>query len=420
LSSSEQDTSGKWLDPESKGETGKRRGADTTGRSMDPENKGERTVGDGQAEASGSASDEEFGGEIVEPEKDAEAGAAVGDVDFEEAASDGKVDVQSVVRDSGVDEVIEEINSALVGLDKVKRRIREISALLVIDRLREQMDLGSERPTLHMSFTGSPGTGKTTVALRMANILHRLGYVEKGQLVSVTRDDLVGQYVGHTAPKTKEVVKKAYGGVLFIDEAYYLHRPDNERDYGQEAIEVLLSVMESDRQKLVVIMAGYKEPMDDFFLANPGMGSRIAHHIHFPDYAPDELMQIAEMMVGGQGYELDDEAKAAMREYVERRVEQPRFANGRSIRNAIERARMRQALRLFDSGNKLTKEDLVTITSEDIRQSSVFSDTDEEGPEDSDEDPSGDDSDDDQSEDDSEGDSEDQSEETAGASTRDS
>jgi len=290
----------------------------------------------------------------------------------------------------------------------------------VIDRLREQMDLRSERPTLHMSFTGSPGTGKTTVALRMANILHRLGYVEKGQLVSVTRDDLVGQYVGHTAPKTKEVVKKAYGGVLFIDEAYYLHRPDNERDYGQEAIEVLLSVMESDRQKLVVIMAGYKEPMDDFFLANPGMGSRIAHHIHFPDYAPDELMQIAEMMVGGQGYELDDEAKAAMREYVERRVEQPRFANGRSIRNAVERARMRQALRLFDSGNKLTKEDLVTITSEDIRQSSVFSDTDEEGPEDSDEDDSGDDSDDDQSEDDSGDDSEDQSEETAGASTRDS
>ncbi len=378
-----EDTTGRWLDPESKGETGKKRGADTTGRSLDPESKGEKTVGNGQAKAGGGGgSDEEFSGEVVEPDEDAEAGAAVGDVDFDEAVSDGKADVQTIVRDSGVDEVIEEINRELVGLDKVKRRIREISALLVIDRLREQMDLGSERPTLHMSFTGNPGTGKTTVALRMAAILLRLGYVDKGQLVAVTRDDLVGQYVGHTAPKTKEVVKKAIGGVLFIDEAYYLHRPENERDYGQEAIEVLLSVMESERKNLVVIMAGYKEPMDSFFLANPGMGSRIAHHIHFPDYTPDQLMQIAEMMVDGQGYELDDDAKEALQEYIERRVEQPRFAHGRSIRNAIERARMRQALRLFDSGSELTKEDLITITSEDIRQSSVFSDTEEEAPED--------------------------------------
>ena len=330
----------------------------------------------------GSSSNEEFGGEVVSPDKGAKRGSAVESVDFEEAVSDGKADVQSIVRDAGVDEVIEEINRELVGLEKVKRRIREISALLVIDKLRDQMGLKSERPTLHMSFTGSPGTGKTTVALRMASILHRLGYVEKGQLVVVTRDDLVGQYVGHTAPKTKEVVKKAIGGVLFIDEAYYLHRPENERDYGQEAIEVLLQVMESERQNLVVIMAGYKEPMDSFFLANPGMGSRIAHHIHFPDYTPDELMQIAEMMVDQQGYKLDDEARTALREYIERRVQQPRFAHGRSIRNAIERARMRQALRLFESGTELTKEDLITITSEDIRQSSVFSDTDEEAPED--------------------------------------
>ena len=232
-----------------------------------------------------------------------------------------------------------------------------------------------------MSFTGSPGTGKTTVALRMASILHRLGYIEKGQLVSVTRDDLVGQYVGHTAPKTKDVVQRAKGGVLFIDEAYYLHRPENERDYGQEAIEVLLSVMESERQNLVVVMAGYKDRMDDFFGANPGMGSRVAHHIDFSDFSADELLQIGQLMVDQQGYELSEDAVGAFRDYIERRLEQPRFAYGRSIRNAIERARMRQATRLFDSGEKLTKEDLVTIEAEDIRQSSVFSDTEEEPPE---------------------------------------
>jgi probable Rubsico expression protein CbbX len=269
-----------------------------------------------------------------------------------------------------------------------------MAALLVIDRLREQLDLSSTRPTLHMSFTGSPGTGKTTVALRMASILHRLGYVDQGHLVAVTRDDLVGQYVGHTAPKTKDVVKKATGGVLFIDEAYYLHRPENERDYGQEAIEVLLQVMESERENLVVIFAGYKDRMEDFFRANPGMGSRVAHHIDFPDYTPDELMQIAELMVDQQGYELSDEAKEAFYEYIERRVEQPRFAHGRSVRNAIERARMRQALRLFDSGEKLSKEDLITIEADDIRKSSVFSDTWEEAPPDQSEDEGEDESED--------------------------
>ncbi|PZS13309.1 MAG: CbbX protein, partial [Solirubrobacterales bacterium] len=234
----------------------------------------------------------------------------------------------------------------------------------------------------HMSFTGNPGTGKTTVALRMASILHRLGYIEKGQLVSVTRDDLVGQYVGHTAPKTKDVVKRALGGVLFIDEAYYLHRPENERDYGPEAIEVLLQVMESERENLVVIMAGYKDRMEQFFQANPGMGSRVAHHIHFPDYKADELMEIAELMIAKQGYEISDDGAQALLDYIERRLDRPRFAYGRSIRNAIERARMRQAMRLFESDRKLTKADLVTIEADDIRQSSVFTDTEEEEPED--------------------------------------
>ncbi|MDQ3629677.1 MAG: AAA family ATPase [Actinomycetota bacterium] len=295
-------------------------------------------------------------------------------MDFSEAVADGEADIQSVVRDARVDEVLEEINRELIALKPVKQRIRDIAALLVIDRLRGEMGLGSEAPTLHMSLTGSPGTGKTTVAFRMAEILHRLGYIERGHLVSVTRDDLVGQYVGHTAPKTKDVVKRALGGVLFIDEAYYLHRPENERDYGQEAIEVLLQVMESERQNLVVLMAGYEGPMEEFFQANPGMGSRVAHHIRFPDYDVDELLQIAQLMVDKQGYEMSEEGERALRDYIERRLEQPRFAHGRSIRNAIERARMRQATRLFESQGKLTKKDLITLEADDILQSSVFDD----------------------------------------------
>ena len=347
------------------------RGKDTTGRPLDPE---------AQAENGGDKDSEEFQGREIRPDDDAKTGAAVDSVDFSDAVTNGKADVGTVVRDSRIQEVLDELDNELVGLKKVKQRIREIAALLVIDRLRSEMDLATEPPTLHMSFTGSPGTGKTTVALRIAAILHRLGYIEKGQLIAVTRDDLVGQYVGHTAPKTKEAVKRSLGGVLFIDEAYYLHRPENERDYGQEAIEVLLQAMETHREEFVVVMAGYKEPMNDFFLANPGMGSRIAHHIDFPDYTPEELMQIADMMFDRQTYQLSDEAREAFLEYIERRVEQPRFAHGRSIRNAIDRARLRQAMRLFDSEGELSKDDLVTIEAEDIRQSSVFSDTDEEAP----------------------------------------
>jgi probable Rubsico expression protein CbbX len=272
----------------------------------------------------------------------------------------------------GVHEVLAEIDRELVALAPVKTRIREIAALLVIDRLRADAGLVAARPSLHMSFTGNPGTGKTTVALRMAEILHRLGYVERPRVTSVTRDDLVGQYVGHTAPKTKEVLKRAYGGVLFIDEAYYLHRPDNERDYGQEAIEILLQVMEAERERLVVILAGYKDRMEDFFRSNPGMGSRVAHHIDFPDYAPEELMAIARLMLSQREYELDDGGEAALWRYVERRMRQPRFANARSIRNAIDRARLRQAGRLFEREDTLTREDLVTIAADDILRSSVF------------------------------------------------
>jgi probable Rubsico expression protein CbbX len=347
------------------------RGRDTHGRPLDPEER---------AQEARDKESEGFAGREIGPEDGAKAGAALESVDFSDAVSNGKADVETVVRDSRIQEVLDELDNDLIALQSVKQRIREIAALLVIERLRKEMELATEPPTLHMSFTGSPGTGKTTVALRMASILHRLGYIEKGQLIAVTRDDLVGEYVGHTAPKTKEAVKKSLGGVLFIDEAYYLHRPENERDYGQEAIEVLLQAMETHREEFVVVMAGYKDPMNDFFLANPGMGSRIAHHIHFPDYTPEELMQIADLMFERQTYELSDGAREAFLDYIRHRVEQPRFAHGRSIRNAIDRARMRQAMRLFDSGSQLTKEDLVTIEDEDIRQSSVFSDTEESEP----------------------------------------
>jgi probable Rubsico expression protein CbbX len=358
------------------------RGLDTTGRPLDPQvqdGPGSGTRGFGSRDRGSPSFSDEFGGRVVRPAAGARRGSAVKAVDFSGAVSDGEADVQSVVRTSRVRDVLEEIDRDLIAMQPVKRRIREIAALLVIDRLREEMGLSSQRPTLHMSFTGSPGTGKTTVALRMAGILHRLGYIEKGHLVSVTRDDLVGQYVGHTAPKTKDVVKRALGGVLFIDEAYYLHRQENERDYGQEAVEVLLQVMESERQDLVVVMAGYKDRMEEFFQANPGMGSRVAHHIGFPDYDVDELLEIARLMVDRQGYAMSDDADRALRGYIEVRVQRPRFAHGRSIRNAIERARMRQATRLFDCNRKLTKRDLVTIEPDDILQSSVFSDT-EEGP----------------------------------------
>jgi probable Rubsico expression protein CbbX len=354
------------------------RGLDTTGRPLDPQPEDEparRARGFGAGERGSPSFSDEFGGRVVRPADGARTGSAVESIDFSGAISQGEADVQSVVRASRVHEVLEELDLELIALEPVKRRIHEIAALLVIDRLREEMGVRSQRPTLHMSFTGNPGTGKTTVALRMASILHRLGYIDKGHLVSVTRDDLVGQYVGHTAPKTKDAVKRALGGVLFIDEAYYLHRQENERDYGQEAVEVLLQVMESERNDLVVVMAGYEDRMEEFFQANPGMGSRVAHHIQFPDYDVDELLDIARLMVDRQGYAMSEDATGALRAYIERRIERPRFANGRSIRNAVERARMRQATRLFHSNRKLTKSDLVTIETEDILASSVFTDT---------------------------------------------
>lgn len=267
------------------------------------------------------------------------------------------------------------LDEELVGLAPVKSRIREIAALLLIDKLRRSLDITSANPGLHMSFTGSPGTGKTTVGLKMADILYQLGYVEKGHLLTVTRDDLVGQYIGHTAPKTKEVLKKAMGGVLFIDEAYYLYKPDNERDYGSEAIEILLQVMENQRDEIVVILAGYKAPMDKFYESNPGLSSRITNHIDFPDYSVEELLKISKLMLEDQQYQLTPDAERALADYIRRRKEKPLFANARSVKNALDRARMRQANRIFDSrGQVLTKKELVNLEAQDILQSTIFND----------------------------------------------
>ena len=291
-----------------------------------------------------------------------------------EAKTITEVNLKEDFQASGVADILTELDNSLIGLKPVKTRIKETASLLLVDKAREKLGLVNESPTLHMSFSGNPGTGKTTVALKMANLLFRLGYVRKGHLVTVTRDDLVGQYIGHTAPKTKEVLKKAMGGVLFIDEAYYLYRPENERDYGQEAIEILLQVMENNRDDLVVILAGYKDKMDKFFESNPGFRSRIAHHIEFPDYSNNELLEIAEVMVASMNYEFNEESKKAMAEYIKIRKKQPHFANARSIRNAIDRVRLRQANRVFNnSEGPIGASFLSQIEDVDIRQSRVFS-----------------------------------------------
>jgi len=288
--------------------------------------------------------------------------------------ADAVVDLAGARQGSGVDEVLAALDTELVGLAPVKTRIREIAALLLVDAERSRFGLTTSRPSLHMSFTGDPGTGKTTVALRMADLLKRLGYLQRGHLVAVTREELVGQYVGHTAPRTREVLKRAMGGVLFIDEAYYLYRAGNERDYGQEAIEILLQVMENQRQDLVVILAGYSGRMDTFFQANPGMSSRIAHHIDFPGYSLDELERIGTLMVGQAGYRLSPDAESVFRDYLARRMTQSRFANARSVRNAVERARLRHASRLFDLPATLSLEDLMRLEPADFLASRVFRD----------------------------------------------
>jgi probable Rubsico expression protein CbbX len=308
----------------------------------------------------------------------ARPGAAAPDVVEPEPAGptplppDARVDLASQEQVLRIAALLDRLEREFVGLAPVKDRVREIAALLLVDRLRQDFGLASSRPSLHMCFTGSPGTGKTTLATHMGELLKELGYLRTGQLVSVTRDDLVGQYVGHTAPKTKEVLKRAMGGVLLIDEAYYLYRPENERDYGQEAIEILLQVMEAQREDLVVILAGYADRMDVFFRSNPGMASRIAHHIDFPDFTLEELLRIAGTMLDREQYRMDDGATEAFAEYVRLRMAQPRFANARSIRNAIDRLRLRQARRLVAAGGVIARDDLMEISAADVRASRVF------------------------------------------------
>ena len=283
------------------------------------------------------------------------------------------IDLNSVYQDSDVESAIALLDEELVGLAPVKSRVSEIASLLVVEKLRNQVGLQAQPPSLHMSFTGNPGTGKTTVALRMADILKKLDYVRKGHLVACTRDDLVGEFIGHTAPKTREMIKKAMGGVLFIDEAYFLYRPENERDYGKEAIEILLQAMEDHRDDFVVILAGYEKEMGKFFGANPGMASRVAHHIDFPDYDDEELVQIADRMLVTMQYQLSEGAKTALSEYISLRRQRPNFSNARSIRNALDRCRLRQAKRLFDGRKEsITRDDLATIKEEDLRASRVF------------------------------------------------
>jgi probable Rubsico expression protein CbbX len=310
----------------------------------------------------------------VTEETAAEADARKRDEDA--LPADATVDLAEVRREAGVDEVLDALDRELVGLAPVKERLRELASLLIVDRVRERFGVATARPTLHMCFTGNPGTGKTTVAQRIGDLLHGLGFLRRGHLVTATRDDLVGQYVGHTAPKTKEIVGKAFGGVLFIDEAYYLHRPGNERDYGGEAIEILLQAMEDHRDDFVVVLAGYADRMDTFFSANPGMQSRIAHHVDFPDFSVPELGIIAESMATEQGLTFSDDAREALREYLALRVEQPWFAGARSVRNGLDRARMRQARRLAEGGGanglRVGLDDLVTLHAQDLRASRVF------------------------------------------------
>ncbi|QSR86926.1 CbbX protein [Candidatus Methylacidiphilum infernorum] len=282
------------------------------------------------------------------------------------------IDIGEQLNQFRIEEVLEDLDRELVGLRPVKQRVKEIASFLMVQRLREIAGVVTEPPSLHMSFTGPPGTGKTTVAMKMGKILHRLGYVRKGHLITASREDLVGQYVGHTAPKTKEVIKRAMGGVLFIDEAYSLYRPESERDYGQEAIEILLQAMENNRKDLVVIFAGYQDRMELFFQMNPGLRSRITHHIQFPSYTYEELLAIADLMLKQQMYFFDEESRKAFEEYLKLRMQQPLFANARSVRNAIDRFKLRQAARLIQQGGRIPPTELMRIDQSDIRQSRVF------------------------------------------------
>merc|ERR1719213_381622 len=280
--------------------------------------------------------------------------------------------VEDFMYKEGVKEILEKLDYDLIGLKPVKKRVREIASLLVVDKMRLKLGLETSVPSLHMGFTGAPGTGKTTVALRMGQVLQKMGYCRTGHVVVATRDDLVGQYVGHTAPKTKEMVKKAMGGILLVDEAYYLYNAANDRDYGQESIEILLNVMENNKEDIIVVLAGYQDRMDSFYSFIPGMNSRIGNHIEFPNYEADELVEIGQVMCRELEYNLDAGAVEAFRQYITKRMTMPFFSNALTVRNAIDLARMRAAVRLFNektspgANGMITEDELMTIKAEDF------------------------------------------------------
>jgi probable Rubsico expression protein CbbX len=288
-------------------------------------------------------------------------------------SADATVSLADERRSAGIEDVFTALDRQLVGLVPVKKKVEEVASLLLVDRVRQRFGLEAPRPNLHMCFTGDPGTGKTTVALQMADLLYRLGYLEKGHLVHAMRDDLVGEFIGQTAPKTKRVLERAMGGVLFIDEAYYLYRAADSKDYGQECIDILLQFMENNRDKLVVILAGYRDRMDEFFESNPGMSSRIAHHLDFAPYTLDELLAIGRAMLDRSSYYLSPEAELAFRDYLTVRMGQPRFANARSVRNELERSRLRHAHRLAaDPEASRSMDDLMRIEPADILASPLL------------------------------------------------
>jgi probable Rubsico expression protein CbbX len=286
-------------------------------------------------------------------------------------SNSSSIDIRECYKQTGIENILFNLDKELIGLKEVKNRVREISSVLLFDRIREIQELPVLNSSLHMAFTGRTGTGKTSVAAKVALVLRNLGYLTKGHLTNVTREDLVGQYVGHTAPKTREQLQKAQGGVLFIDEAYQLYKPDNERDYGAEAIELLLQVMENQRDDLIIIFSGAKEKLEIFFNSNPGVSSRIGNHVDFVDYNVDELVSITKFILNNESrYKFNDETVKVLSFYIKQLIGFDAFANVRTIKIFINQLLSYQSIRvenqLLKTG-KIDYDSLVTILPEDFK-----------------------------------------------------
>lgn len=281
------------------------------------------------------------------------------------------IDIRDCYNQTGIEKVLGTLDAELVGLENVKGRVREISSVLLFDRIREIQELPTLNSSLHMAFTGRPGTGKTSVAAKIALVLRNLGYLTIGHITNVTREDLVGQYVGHTAPKTREQLQKARGGILFIDEAHHLYKPDNERDYGAEAIELLLQVMENQRDDLIFIFAGGKDKIDSFFNSNPGISSRIGNHVDFLDYEVDELVQISQFLLHNENrYQFTSEAIEILKYYIAQLVKFPAFANVRTIKIFLNQLLSYQSIRVektLTEKGELRYDSLIKIEKNDFK-----------------------------------------------------